>query len=156
MCREVCAMNDILFGNNNGRALNRLAKRSLQSTKNTIAVLAIMLATLLFTSLFTIAASLQASMQDSNMRTIGTFAHAGIVTIVNPLIFLTAVLFSVITVFISCRKPARMAAKVSPMEALRYVEQQAVRKKQKRSSHISPVMLAKGNLGRNRKIAIIP
>lgn len=71
-------MNDILFGNNNNGALSRLATRSLKSRKNTVAVLAVMLATLLFTSLFTIALSLQASMQDSNMRTIGTSAHAGI------------------------------------------------------------------------------
>lgn len=71
-------MNDILFGNNNNGALNRLAKRSLKSQKNHIAVLAIVLATLLFTSLFTIAVSLQSSMQDSNMRTSGTSAHSGI------------------------------------------------------------------------------
>ena len=37
-----------------------------------------MLATLLFTSLFTIAISLQTAMQESNMRTTGTSAHAGI------------------------------------------------------------------------------
>lgn len=71
-------MNDILFGNNNNAVLGRLANRSLKSQKNNIAVLAIILATLLFTSLFTIAVSLQSSMQDSNMRTIGTSAHAGI------------------------------------------------------------------------------
>lgn len=71
-------MNDILFGNNNRKVLKKLASRSLKSQKNYIAVLAIMLATLLFTSLFTIAISLQTSMQDSNMRTIGTSAHAGI------------------------------------------------------------------------------
>ena len=71
-------MNDILFGNNNRPVLKLLAKRSLKSKKNHIAVLAIMLATLLFTSLFTIAVSLQTAMQESNMRTIGTSAHAGI------------------------------------------------------------------------------
>lgn len=71
-------MTDILFGNNNGSVLKLLAKRSLKASKNTIAVLAIMLATLLFTSLFTIAISLQTAMQESNMRTIGTSAHAGI------------------------------------------------------------------------------
>lgn len=71
-------MTDILFGNNNRPVLKRLAERSLKSRKNTIAVLAIMLATLLFTSLFTIAISLQTAMQESNMRTIGTSAHAGI------------------------------------------------------------------------------
>lgn len=71
-------MTDILFGNNNRPVLKLLAKRSLKARKNTIAVLAIMLATLLFTSLFTIAISLQTAMQESNMRTIGTSAHAGI------------------------------------------------------------------------------
>lgn len=78
-----------------------------------------------------------------------------VITTVNPIIFLTAVVFSLITVFISCRKPAKMAAKVSPMEALRYVEQQVIRKKQKRSKHISVVMLAKGNLGRNKKKVVV-
>ena len=48
-------MNDILFGNNNGKVLTKLANRSLKSSKNYIAILAIMLSTLLFTSLFTIA-----------------------------------------------------------------------------------------------------
>ena len=71
-------MTDILFGNNNRPVLKLLAKRSLKAQKNTIAVLAIMLATLLFTSLFTIAISLQIAMQESNMRTTGTSAHAGI------------------------------------------------------------------------------
>lgn len=71
-------MNDILFGNNNRSVLKLLAKRSLKASKNTIAVLAVMFATLLFTSLFTIAVSLETAMQESNMRTIGTSAHAGV------------------------------------------------------------------------------
>ena len=71
-------MTDILFGNNNRPVLKLLAKRSLKAQKKTIAVLAIMLATLLFTSFFTIAISLQTAMQESNMRTTGTSAHAGI------------------------------------------------------------------------------
>lgn len=71
-------MEDILFGNNNKPILKLLAKRSLKSRKNTIIILSVMLATLLFTSLFTIAVSLQTAMQESNMRTTGTSAHAGI------------------------------------------------------------------------------
>ena len=69
-------MNDILFGNNNGKVLKKIAGRSLKSGKNHIAVLAILLSTLLFTSLFTIAISLQSSIQDNEMRTVGTSAHA--------------------------------------------------------------------------------
>ena len=40
----------------------------------------------------------------------------------HPLIFLGAALFSLLTVFLSCRRPGRMAARVSPMEAVRYTE----------------------------------
>lgn len=43
-----------------------------------------------------------------------------VVTTINPVIFLVAIVFSLITVFISCQKPAALAAKVSPMEALHY------------------------------------
>ena len=74
-----------------------------------------------------------------------------VVTTVNPLIFLVAIVFSAITVFISCQKPAILAAKVSPMEALHYIEQTGGRKKDRRSKRISTVMMAKSNLGRNKK-----
>ena len=74
-----------------------------------------------------------------------------IVTTVNPLIFLVAIVFSAITVFISCQKPAILAAKVSPMEALHYIEQTGGKKKQRRSKHISTMMMAKNNLTRNKK-----
>lgn len=78
-----------------------------------------------------------------------------VVTTVNPVIFLVAIVFSLITVFISCRKPAALAAKVSPMEALHYVEQSPTKKKQRRSKHISTTMMAKNNLGRNKKKVMI-
>lgn len=51
-----------------------------------------------------------------------------VITTVNPIIFLVAIMFSLITVFISCQKPAILAAKVSPMEALHYVEHDSVKK----------------------------
>lgn len=78
-----------------------------------------------------------------------------IVTTVNPLIFLVAIVFSAITVFISCQKPAILAAKVSPMEALHYIEQVGGKKKQRRSKHISTMMMAKNNLTRNKKKVMI-
>ncbi len=78
-----------------------------------------------------------------------------VVTTANPVIFLVAIVFSLITVFISCKKPAALAAKVSPMEALHYVEQAPMKKKQRRSKHISTTMMAKNNLGRNKKKVII-
>ena len=78
-----------------------------------------------------------------------------IVTTVNPLIFLVAIVFSAITVFISCQKPAILAAKVSPMEALHYIEQTGRKKKQRCSKHISTMMMAKNNLTRNKKKVMI-
>ena len=39
---------------------------------------------------------------------------------VNPAIFVASALFALVTVLISCRKPGRMAARVSPIEAVRY------------------------------------
>lgn len=41
-------------------------------------------------------------------------------TAVNPYIFIGSALFAYLTVLISCMKPAKIAGKVSPMEALRY------------------------------------
>lgn len=38
----------------------------------------------------------------------------------NPLIFILAALFSLLTVMISCKKPAKIASNISPIEALRY------------------------------------
>ena len=69
----------------------------------------------------------------------------------SPLIFIISALFALVTVLISCRKPGKMAAKVSPIEAIRYSEgsggRKAVRKSQKGASLYA---MAKANLGRNR------
>lgn len=47
----------------------------------------------------------------------------------SPLIFLAAAAFSALTVLISCRKPYRIAVRVSPVEASRYRDKGATRKK---------------------------
>ena len=41
----------------------------------------------------------------------------------NPLIFIGALIFTVLTVVISIRRPIRIAAKISPLEAMRYSDQ---------------------------------
>ncbi len=74
----------------------------------------------------------------------------------SPLIFVVAVLFALITVMISCRKPGKMAAKVSPIEAVRYTERTTSAKTRRKSAagaSISKMALA--NLGRNRKKTVI-
>lgn len=75
---------------------------------------------------------------------------------VNPLIFVIAALFALLTVFISCSRPGRMAAKISPIEAVRYTEGSGIRKTIKRGTKgISLFGMAKANLGRNRGKTIV-
>ncbi len=70
----------------------------------------------------------------------------------SPFIFLFSAFFSLVTVLISCRKPGRMAARVSPVEAVCYTEgssgKKTLRKGQKGAS--LPTM-ARANLSRNRR-----
>ena len=47
----------------------------------------------------------------------------------SPVIFAGSAIFAVITVFLSCTKPGKMAAKVSPVEATKYTECVSVKKK---------------------------
>lgn len=73
----------------------------------------------------------------------------------NPVIFIGAALFALVTVRISCAKPGRMAARVSPIEAVRYTEGAdgaATRKTKKaRAGRASLPAMAWANLGRSRK-----
>lgn len=72
---------------------------------------------------------------------------------VNPLLFAGSALFALVTVFLSCRRPGRLAAKASPIEAVRYTEgQTALRKgkKRRRATKVSLLSMAWANLGRSR------
>lgn len=72
-------------------------------------------------------------------------------TSVNPVIFLGAALFSLVTVLLSCRKPGRAAARVSPIEAVRYTEGGTIKRKQKKGRKgVSLLSMAWANLGRSR------
>jgi putative ABC transport system permease protein len=77
------------------------------------------------------------------------------VSSVNPLIFLFAGAFSLATVFISCRKPEKVAAGVSPMEALRYSEVSEAKRKEKRARKVSPASMALSNTARRPKTLIV-
>ncbi|MBO5282434.1 MAG: ABC transporter permease [Lachnospiraceae bacterium] len=74
-------------------------------------------------------------------------------TAVNPYIFVGAALFAYLTVWISCMKPAEIAGKVAPMEALRYTDTGTLskRKWKKSTAGASIPRMALANLGRNRK-----
>ena len=79
----------------------------------------------------------------------------------NPLIFIGAAVFSLLTVFLSCARPGRMAAKVSPVEAVRYTEGGAPKKAGKREkvrkaqSGASLPGMAWANLGRSRGKTVV-
>ena len=69
----------------------------------------------------------------------------------NPLIFIIAALFALFTVLLSCRRPGRMAAKVSPVEAVRYTEAGSKNcAKGRRVRKVSPFTMAWANLGRSK------
>ncbi len=75
---------------------------------------------------------------------------------VNPIIFVGAALFSLFTVLLSCGRPGRIAAKVSPIEAVRYTEAETGKRTMKRSGRsVSLLSMAKGNLGRSRSKTVI-
>ena len=69
----------------------------------------------------------------------------------SPVIFAGSALFAAVTVLISCMRPARMAGKVSPMEALRYNDVQSTKRSSKKSGSAKLSALAWYNLGRNKK-----
>lgn len=75
----------------------------------------------------------------------------------SPVIFAGAAGFSMVTVFISCRKPGKIASRVSPIEAVRYVDAAfagALRKKFWNGGKVPGMALA--NVLRNkRKTAVV-
>lgn len=70
----------------------------------------------------------------------------------HPMIFVFGGIFSALTVFLSCRKPGKIAGSVSPIEAVRYTEVTASKKKKKkRRGQFGLLSMAFANLGRNKK-----
>lgn len=85
-----------------------------------------------------------------------SFGSASTMVSNSPMIFAASAVFSLITVLLSCAKPGKMAAKVSPVEASKYVEN-TVHKKKKRTTRGAKIhQMAFANLGRNkRKTALV-
>lgn len=72
------------------------------------------------------------------------------VTSTSPWIFVGSALFALVTVFISCLRPGRMAGRVSPIEALRYTESAGRTKGSRKKKKVSIFSMAWANLGRSR------
>lgn len=75
----------------------------------------------------------------------------------NPVIFIGSAIFAYITVIVSCMLPARLAGKVSPMEALRYTGADANYKKKSKNTKNGASLsgMAWANLWRNRKRTVM-
>lgn len=81
---------------------------------------------------------------------------AGITTIsTSPLIFLASALFALITVLLSCSRPGRIAARVSPVEATKYTEAVQIRKKRRATRGAKVHQMAFANLGRNKRKTVL-
>ncbi|ADO58579.1 MULTISPECIES: ABC transporter permease [Paenibacillus] len=81
-------------------------------------------------------------------------ANAEVTLSPSPWIFIGSALFAVVTVMISIYKPIRVAATVSPIEAVRYVDGDTKKgeKKLKKSTNGAKMpLMARANLGRNKK-----
>ncbi len=80
----------------------------------------------------------------------------------HPWILVFSAVFSVLTVFLSSRKPAKIAGSISPIEAVKYTEaglqgKAAGRKKKRRVTRkrFSAVSMALSNLGRNKRTTFV-
>ena len=70
----------------------------------------------------------------------------------SPVIFIAAAVLSAFTVFLSTRKPVRVAANIPPIEAFRYVESSTGKRTTKKSTSGTGIpRLAMSNLGRNKR-----
>lgn len=75
---------------------------------------------------------------------------------ISPWIFIVSAVFALITLLFSCSKPGRMAAKISPVEAVRYTESNVGKKTiRKGKKGISLLNMAKANMGRSKSKTVV-
>lgn len=85
-----------------------------------------------------------------------SYAGANFTTSANPLIFAGSTVFALVTVAISTAKPGRIAASVSPVEAVRYTDNTNTKKKNRKSRSGAKIGgMAAANLGRNKKRTVL-
>lgn len=81
------------------------------------------------------------------------YTEIGIVVKPNILIFVAAALFTIITVGISIQNPLRIVRKISPLVAVKFVEE-SKEKNHKRTKRFSIIKMAKDNFERNTKKSV--
>lgn len=74
----------------------------------------------------------------------------------HPSIFILSILFSALTVWISCNAPAKVASKISPIEALRYQNFASTKTKSRNSTNGGKLhVMAYHNVFRDKKRAVL-
>jgi putative ABC transport system permease protein len=70
----------------------------------------------------------------------------------SPIIFIFSGTFSLLTVFFGCRKPGKMAARISPVEALKFSGVSGeMKKKSQRTRKVTPLSMAWANVTREKR-----
>ncbi len=74
----------------------------------------------------------------------------------NPYIFVLSALFTLVTIYISCRRPGKIAGSVSPIEAAKYSETNTMKEKKKHTIHGARIYaMAFSNLKRGGRRTVI-
>lgn len=81
-----------------------------------------------------------------------TIHHYGVSA--SPIVFAGGAIFTFLTVMISCIKPCRYVAKISPMDAVRYTEKRNPKKQKKKTAKITCISMAYDAIKRTPKKAI--
>ncbi len=68
----------------------------------------------------------------------------------NPLIFIVAAVFSLTTVQISCNRPCKFIATLSPNEAVRHTNVNQKHKRNRQAKRVTMLWMALANIGRNK------
>lgn len=84
-----------------------------------------------------------------------TFGASVATVSASPLIFLFSALFALLTVLLSCARPGRIAARVSPVEATKYTEITQSKKKHRSTRGAKVHQMAFANLGRSRSKTVL-
>mgnify|MGYP002746899261 FL=1 len=73
----------------------------------------------------------------------------------SPVIFVGGALFALLTVWVSCIRPCRLAAKVSPIEAVRHTGVSSVPGASKKTGKLTPWSMAVAGLRRDRRKTLL-
>ena len=79
----------------------------------------------------------------------------GAIVSFSPIIYVGGAVFTLLTAYLGAHSSAKKAARVSPIEAVRYTGEQSVNIKVRRSANGSPAKMAFRNVFRERKRALI-